>query len=159
PPTAPANLTATGGVLSASLSWTASTDNVGVTGYNVYQSTTSGFTPSAANEIGTTVTTSFSISNLAANTYYYLVTASDAAGNVSPPSNEASAVVQPDTTPPAVSLTSPAAGATVSGTVTVSANASDNIAVAGVQFQVDGVNLGSPDTAAPYSVSWDTTTA
>src|SRR5262249_37669241 len=43
PPTAPTNLTATGGVGSISLSWTASTDNVGVTKYNVYRSTTSGF--------------------------------------------------------------------------------------------------------------------
>ena len=41
-PTAPSNLTATGGVGSVSLSWGASTDNVGVTNYNVYRSTTSG---------------------------------------------------------------------------------------------------------------------
>jgi len=55
-----------------------------------------------------------------------------------------------------VSLTSPAAG-TVSGTVTVSANASDNVGVAGVQFKLDGANLGTEDTAAPYSLSWVTT--
>src|SRR5206468_659852 len=45
-----------------------------------------------------------------------------------------------------------------SGTVTVSASASDNIGVAGVQFLVDGANLGAEDTASPYSVSWNTTT-
>ena len=39
-----------------------------------------------------------------------------------------------DTTPPTVSLTAPTNGATVSGTVTVAANASDNVGVAGVQF-------------------------
>src|SRR5262249_4524322 len=42
----------------------------------------------------------------------------------------------PDTTAPTVSLTAPANGSTVSGTVTVSANASDNVGLAGVQFQI-----------------------
>jgi len=65
-----------------------------------------------------------------------------------------------DTTPPTVSITAPAAGATVSGTsVTVSANASDNVGVVGVQFKLDGVNLGAEDTASPYSTAWDTTSA
>jgi parallel beta-helix repeat protein len=61
-----------------------------------------------------------------------------------------------DTTPPTVSLTAPAAG-TVSGTVTVSASASDASGVAGVQFLLDGAPLGSEDAASPYSISWDTT--
>src|SRR5205823_5352431 len=39
------------------------------------------------------------------------------------------------------------------------ANASDNVGVAGVQFKLDGANLGTEDTAAPYSRTWDTTTA
>ena len=65
----------------------------------------------------------------------------------------------PDTTAPAVSITSPAPGATVSGTITVTASASDNRGVAGVQFRLDGANSGAEDTAAPYAVSWDTTTA
>lgn len=60
-------------------------------------------------------------------------------------------------TPPTVSLTAPAGGATVSGTVNVTAGASDNKGVAGVQFVLDGAPLGAPDTVAPYSVSWDTT--
>ncbi|HWK11624.1 MAG TPA: N,N-dimethylformamidase beta subunit family domain-containing protein, partial [Vicinamibacterales bacterium] len=64
-----------------------------------------------------------------------------------------------DTVPPTASITAPVNGATVSGVVTVSANASDNIGVAGVQFTVDGANIGAEDTAAPYSVSWDTSTA
>ena len=64
----------------------------------------------------------------------------------------------PDTTPPTVSITSPASGASVSGTVAVSATASDNASVAGVQFLIDGANSGSEDTAAPYSLSWDTRT-
>src|SRR5204863_212701 len=65
----------------------------------------------------------------------------------------------PDTTAPTVSITSPTSGATVSGTVTVSASASDNVGVVGVQFQLDGANLGAEDTTAPYSVSWNTATA
>ena len=63
-----------------------------------------------------------------------------------------------DTTPPTVSISAPTGG-TVSGTITVSANASDNVGVVGVQFRLDGVNLGLEDTTAPYSVSWNTTTA
>jgi len=64
----------------------------------------------------------------------------------------------PDTTRPTVDITSPASGASVSGTINVTANASDNVGVVGVQFQRDGVNLGAEDTTAPYAVSWDTTT-
>jgi hypothetical protein len=60
-----------------------------------------------------------------------------------------------DTTAPTVSVTSPAAGQTVSGTVTLTANAADNVGVAGVRFQVDYTDVGSEDTAAPYSVSWN----
>ena len=59
--------------------------------------------------------------------------------------------------PPVVSITAPASGATVSGTATVTANATSSIGVASVQFQLDGVNVGSPLTAAPYTYSWDTT--
>ena len=68
------------------------------------------------------------------------------------------APIAPDTTPPSVSISTPTEGATVLGaTVAVSANASDNSSVAGVQFKLDGANLGSEDTSAPYSANWDTT--
>jgi Bacterial Ig domain len=62
-----------------------------------------------------------------------------------------------DTSPPSAMLTTPADGATVSGTIVVSANASDNVGVAGVQFLVDGTSLGAEDTTAPYALSLDTT--
>ena len=65
----------------------------------------------------------------------------------------------PDTTPPTVSVSAPAAGATLTGTTPVNATAADNIGVAGVQFTLDGANLGAEDTSSPYSVSWNTTTA
>jgi len=61
-----------------------------------------------------------------------------------------------DTTLPTASITSPAAGATVSGTVSIQANATDNVGVTRVDFLVDGSLLAS-DTTAPYSASWNTT--
>src|SRR3989449_52472 len=64
-----------------------------------------------------------------------------------------------DTTAPIVSITAPSNGATVSGTVSVTASASDNVTVVGVQFKLDGANLGAEDTTAPYSFSWNTTLA
>jgi hypothetical protein len=63
------------------------------------------------------------------------------------------------TTPPTVSLTAPLTGQTVSGTITVSASASDVVGVAGVQFKLDAANLGAEVTSSPYSVSWATTGA
>ena len=53
----------------------------------------------------------------------------------------------------------PRPGATVSGSVSVAATASDNVAVVGVQFKIDGGNLGAEDTTAPYSVSWPPATS
>ena len=62
-------------------------------------------------------------------------------------------------TGPVVSITAPAPGATVSGTVTVSANATagTGLSIANVQFKVDNVNQGAPVTTSPYSISLDTT--
>ncbi|MBI4086059.1 MAG: hypothetical protein HY433_02350, partial [Candidatus Liptonbacteria bacterium] len=65
---------------------------------------------------------------------------------VSPP-------VSTDTISPAVSITSPANGATVSGWVAVNADATDNVGVAKVEFYVDGA-LKATDQAIPYSFSW-----
>ncbi len=56
-----------------------------------------------------------------------------------------------------VSISSPASGLTVADSVNVSADASITGGIAGVQFQVDGTNLGAEDTDAPYSAPWDTT--
>jgi Concanavalin A-like lectin/glucanases superfamily/Galactose oxidase-like, Early set domain/Bacterial Ig domain len=159
PPTAPSGLTAQESSGTVSLSWTAATDNIAVTRYNVHRSTTSGFTPSVGNRIGSPTGTTFIDNGLPAGTYYYVVSAEDAAQNVSLPSTQASAIVSPggDPVPPTVSLTAPSDGATVTGTVTVTANSSDNVGVVGVQFRVGAVNLGSEDSTAPYGLSWDTT--
>ncbi|WP_304516348.1 alpha/beta fold hydrolase [Cohnella sp. CFH 77786] len=93
-PNAPANLMAT--AVSSSqidLSWTASADNVGVTGYRVYNG--------SGTEVGTTTTTSFSHTNLSASTAYtYTVKAYDAANNLSAASAQASATTLTASTPP-----------------------------------------------------------
>ena len=103
------------------------------------------------------------LTGLAAGTlYHYRVRSADAAGNLAVSADgtfTTAAAPPPDTTPPTVGITSPASGATVSGTVTVAATAGDNVGVAGVQFTLDGANLSTEDTSSPYSVSWNTTTA
>jgi hypothetical protein len=74
-------------------------------------------------------------------------------------SNGVSFTVTPDTTAPVVTITAPANNATVSGTTTVSATATDiDSPVSFVQFLVDGNNSGGPLTSTPYSISLDTTT-
>ncbi len=110
---------------------------------------------------GTISALSYSDVGLAASTLYsYTVTAFDAARNISTPSTAVAATtLSSDTTPPFVSMTAPLANATVSDTIPVSVTASDNVAVADVRFQLDGVNLGPDLTSTPYSISWDTTTA
>ncbi|HVG60370.1 MAG TPA: lamin tail domain-containing protein [Hyalangium sp.] len=100
PPTAPSGLVASAASSSEiDLSWSASTDNVGVTGYNVYRSL-NGSTFSLA---GTSSTTGFADLGLSGSTpYWYQVTAVDGAGNESGASNTASATTS---APPATSLT------------------------------------------------------
>ena len=61
--------------------------------------------------------------------------------------------------PPVVQLTAPAAGATVSATVTVAANVASSQGIASVAFYVDGTAIGTPLAAPPYLTTWDTETA
>jgi len=63
-----------------------------------------------------------------------------------------------DMTPPTVSFSSPGGGAVVAGTISIGANAADNVSVASVTLGVDGVDLGT-DSASPYSFAWNTTSA
>ncbi|MEV4418148.1 endo-1,4-beta-xylanase, partial [Catellatospora sp. NPDC049609] len=86
-PTAPSSLAASGVTSSSvNLSWTASTDNVGVTGYDILRAP--GTSGGSFTQVGTSTTTSFSNTGLSANTSYrYQVRARDAAGNVSAVSN------------------------------------------------------------------------
>ncbi|MBK6959186.1 MAG: hypothetical protein IPH22_13505 [Nitrosomonas sp.] len=61
-------------------------------------------------------------------------------------------------TSPTVSITAPTGGVNVAGSsVTISASAADDISVSGVQFKLDGTNLGTEVTTPPYAVTWDST--
>jgi hypothetical protein len=157
-PLPPQNLAASGGVSTAALTWDAAIDDSGVVAYNVHRAAAPGFTPTLQNRVARVTAPGFT-DFVATGTYVYVVTAEDAAGNLSEPSNEAMATVTADTTPPTVSLSHPLPGSTVSGEVTIRADAFDNIAVASVQFFVNGLTIGSEtpvDTTPPYTATWAT---
>ena len=99
----------------------------------------------------------------------YQVTAVARGGNGSTTTSEPIGITvdNPDVTPPSVSLSNPADDATVSGTVSVSVGASDNVGVVGVQFLVDGVwwsgrrtrgrrtlSVGFQDLSATARTAW-----
>lgn len=115
-PAAPVATVAADGI---SVTWDAVADDVAVTGYTVHRGPTADFTANAANVVGATATTGFTDPAPEPGTYYYRVTASDAAGNVSAasPASLPATVAAPDTTPPSAPAT--ATAALVDGTVQV----------------------------------------
>src|SRR6058998_3169702 len=142
PPSTPTGLTGTAaGSTAANLSWSASTDNVGVTAYILLRNGVQVATPAA---------TSFTDTGLsAATTYSYTVAARDAAGNISPNSTSVSVTTASaaDTTPPSMptGLTVTAAGSTGAN---LSWNAStDNVGVTGYIVSRDGIEAGTAATA------------
>ncbi len=157
-PSAPSNVSATASNAKVNLSWTASTDNVGVTGYNVYRSTTSGFNPDASTLLGTTTTATYTDMSVPEGTYYYTVIATDAASNASSKSNEASAVVLPsDTTAPSApdTLTATQTSATQ---VSLTWNAStDNVSVAGYNVYRSTTSGFTPDASSLIGTATSTT--
>ncbi len=110
PPTVPTNLAANAvSGTQVDLTWTASTDNIGVTGYNVYRDSVN---------IGSSATTSYSDTTCSPNTTYtYEVTAYDAAENESGMSTPAVVTTPGDTTPPVISNVA-AVGSRTTATVT-----------------------------------------
>ena len=108
-------------------------------------------------EIGNAPTAPFAVSwdstGTASGAHVLTATAVDTAGNEA--SSSAGVMVTNDTAAPAVTIVSPSSGARVAGMITVSAAASDNVAVAGVQFTIDGASLGAERTRAPYDVAWN----
>src|SRR5881396_3172735 len=143
PPTVPTGLTAT--AVSSSqinLSWTASFDSVGVTGYRVYRGGT---------QIATTSTTSFTNTGLSpSTTYTYAVAAFDAAGNLSAQSSAASATTPaaPDTTPPTVP-TGLTATAVSSSQINLSWTASfDSVGVTGYRVYRGGTQIATTSTTS-----------
>lgn len=160
PSTAP-TVTATAGDASVSLSWNAVT---GATRYWVLRTEGHAGCSYGKALIASPTATSFTDTEvLNGRTYYYNVVAAAASNSCFGPAQSACATATPtagtggDTTPPTTSITSPANGATVSGTVSVTASASDNVGVTNVEFYIDNALRGN-DTTSPYSFSWNTTT-
>ena len=85
PPSKPTGLNSTLVSGKPRLAWSASTDNVGVTGYIIYRSTSKNM--SGETEVGRSTTTTFTDTSATRRTWYYAVRAYDAAGNVSSRSN------------------------------------------------------------------------
>src|SRR5213592_1650787 len=143
PPSPPTSLTgAAAGSTGANLSWGASTDNVGVTGYIVRRNGAPIATPAA---------TSFTDTGLSAGaTYSYTVAARDAAGNISPDSTSVSVTtaIAADTTAPTTptGLTAAVAGST-GANLSWSAS-TDNVGVTGYIVRRNGVQVATPATTS-----------
>ena len=103
--------------------------------------------------------TTYVDSSLANNTMYcYRARAYNTAGHSVYSNEDCATTSVPDGIAPTITLTAPANGATVTNTITVAATATDNVGVVGVQFKVNGVNLGAEDLVATYAVAWNTRT-
>jgi chitodextrinase len=134
-PSAPTNLAASGITqTTTNLTWTASTDNVAVTGYDVYQNGVF-----KAN----TASTSYTVTGLTASTAYaFTVKARDAAGNASVASNTANVTTLApvvDTTAPSTPTNLAASGTTASSTNLSWTASTDNVAVTGYDVYQNGV--------------------
>ncbi|MBK8787520.1 MAG: PQQ-dependent sugar dehydrogenase [Chitinophagaceae bacterium] len=153
-PTAPVNLAASAITqTSFTLSWTAATDNVGVTGYDVYQN---GIKINLTNITGTT----FNVTGLSpATTYGYYVKAKDAAGNQSANSSTLNVTTgQPDITPPSAPTNLQSSVITQTGFTLKWDAATDDVAVTGYDVYKDGVKINAAlVTTTTYNVTGLTT--
>jgi len=161
PPTQPTNLSSPSKTTSSTnLAWSPSTDDTGVTGYDVYRNKI---------KVSTTATNSYSDSGLSASTTYsYHVIARDAAVNNSPASaalnvatqtpipvtTQTPAPVTTDTIAPIVTISSPASGSTIDRSVTINAKATDNTAVTNMKVYIDG-NLKTSSASGSISYGWN----
>lgn len=145
--------------LSVLLQWDPNTES-DLSGYKVYYKADSSSLPfdgtgagGGSSPIDVHNQTTSTVTGLDPNkTYYFAVTAYNASGIESEYSN---IVKIPESAPPVISITFPANNATLSGTVSVTAGASDNVGVTKVEFYVNGVLQGT-DTSTPYVYSWNT---
>jgi chitodextrinase len=143
-PTAPTNLAASGTTInSTQLSWTAATDNVAVTGYEVYQ---------GATLKATVATTSYTVTGLSPATLYsFSVKAKDANNNVSASSNVVDVTTLADTTAPSAPVLS-ASGTTNTTTNLAWTAATDNVGIVGYEVY-QGTTLRATVTTLTYSVT------
>jgi len=148
PPTVSITSPAAGANINGVVAITATaSDDVGVTKVEYYENgtlMTAGNVPPYAYNWDTR--------SLPSGNYTLTAKAYDAAGNT----GISNVVVTVDTIAPTVGVTTPASGTTVSGTVNVTANATDNVGVTRVEFYVNGA-LQTTTTSAPYSFNWNTT--
>src|SRR5438876_146435 len=140
PPSTPTGLTGmAAGPTTANLSWSASTDNVGVTAYILLRNGV---------QVATPATTSFADTGLsAATTYSYTVAGRDAAGNISPNSTSVSITIA-DTTPPTTPIGLTAAVAGSSGANLSWSASTDNVGVTGYIVRRNGVQVATPATTS-----------
>jgi chitodextrinase len=145
-PTAPSNLTASSTAAQVTLNWSVASDNTAVTGYKVMRSNTSG---SAYVLVNNATSNTYIDSSLNAGTYYYVVTAYDAVGNVSANSNQAQVVVA-GTTPPVqyVSISQPYVDKIVVANIEASENTAYN-------WYKNGVQAGSGNSATTFLAHFD----
>lgn len=159
-PTAPASLTAAvAGSTQVDLTWPASSDNVGVTGYRVERCT--GASCTGFTQIASPTATSYSDTGVSAGmTYRYRVLATDAADNLSAYSPIADATLAGgDTEAPSISIHTPVGGPfEPPQTVTLEITATDNVAVTRIELY-DGNSLVDSATSAPYAFDWSFTSA
>ncbi len=135
----------------ATINWTTNEDS----DTQVEYGTTTGYGSSTTLNTNLVTAHTQTLTGLSANTlYHYRVKSKDASGNLATSIDYTFTTPAVDSQAPTVSLTAPTAG-TVSGAVNLAANASDNVGIAGVQFRIDGVNVGTEDTSSPYGISWN----
>src|SRR5205823_273915 len=130
-------------------------DNVGVAGVQFRLDGT----PLGAEDTTAPYSISWNTTAVADGVHVLTAVARDTAGNTATAANVSVTVANADTVPPTVSLTSPADGATVSGTVAVTAGAAANAGGVAVQGPLSGQPLGTEDTTSPYAITWNTATA
>jgi hypothetical protein len=145
PPSAPSNLNANANNGSVYVSWTPSTDNVGVGSYTL---TRNDLTVGGVVVFSTTTAAYLDVSLDPSHVFNYDVFATDVNGLRS-----GTASVRASATIPIVDITSPTSGAVVSGTVLVTVNISTNQEITRVELYVDN-NLASSSTTAPFTNSW-----
>jgi len=157
PPAPPQNVIATEtnpGCITVSWLLGGEPDLAGYTVYYGTQSVDGGQATAYDDSVEVGLVASHEICSLASGTYYFAVKARNTSVMYSAYSYEATATIVPtDLEPPSVSILDPVENSLLVGTVAVDVNASDNVGVAGVRLQVDGIDVGVEDTQAPFQLS------
>jgi chitodextrinase len=148
-PSVPTALAATAvSAIQVNLSWSASTDNVGVAGYKIFRNGT---------QVGTATNTSYQDTGLSSGaTYGYAVAAYDAAGNTSAQSASVSVTTPAPTTvsAPAVAINSPSNGSVVNGSANIAVAANSANGIASITITADGNPLATCASVSSCATTW-----